>query len=203
MKEHEPAEGLAAAKLALQNLNARRGGQATRPTNAALRPSFRPPLPRLARSETSWEVPGTSISAPNQRESGKDFLCFYCQQPGHKASVCPLRKAKVTGACYAPRPKVGPTEDCDPRGQRYKTVTVNGEQVTALLDTGSFMFLVKRTLVPVGSLDYSRQADILCVHSDLHPYPKADATVIIDKQPYLLTVGVAENLPVDAILGWD
>lgn len=64
----------------------------------------------------------------------------------------------------------------------------------------SFISLVKHSLVPVGS---SRQTDILCVHGDKHPYPIADITVTIDEQPYLLTVGVVEHLPVDAILGWD
>ncbi|XP_053343647.1 uncharacterized protein LOC128514033 [Clarias gariepinus] len=30
------------------------------------------------------------------------LICFYCQQPGHKASVCPLRKPKVNHMCYVP-----------------------------------------------------------------------------------------------------
>ncbi|XP_035038975.1 zinc finger protein 396-like [Hippoglossus stenolepis] len=43
VKEHEPVEGLAAAKLALQYINARRGGPATRPTSAAPRLLVQPP----------------------------------------------------------------------------------------------------------------------------------------------------------------
>lgn len=204
VKEHEPVEGLTAAKLALQYLNARRGGPATRSTGAAHRPTFfQPPQPRSVKRENSPELPGNSSTAPNQRASGKELVCFYCQQPGHKASVCPIRKAKVTGACYAPRPEGGPVGDKEARVQCYKTVIINGQQVTALLDTGSFMSLIRYSLVPVGSVDYSRQTDILCVHGDKHPYPKADLTVTIDEQPYLLTVGVVEHLPVDAILGWD
>lgn len=34
-------------------------------------------------------------------------VCFYCQQPGHKASVCPVCRDKLTGACYAPRGEGG------------------------------------------------------------------------------------------------
>lgn len=34
-------------------------------------------------------------------------------------------------------------------------------------------------------------------------YPTAELSVVEDEQPYLLTVGVLEKLPVDAILGWD
>lgn len=85
----------------------------------------------------------------------------------------------------------------------YKTVTVNGKQVTTVLDTGSFTSLAKKCLVPVGGVDYSRETDILCVHGDNHAYPKAEVTVIIDDQPYLLTVGVVEHLPVDVLLGTD
>ncbi|XP_074480628.1 uncharacterized protein LOC141761195 [Sebastes fasciatus] len=200
VKEHEPEGGLSAAKLALQYLNARRGGPAARSYSAAPRPTLQLPQPRPTRREFSQEPPGNFSSALNQRGPGKDFVCFYCQQPGHKASVCPIRKAKLTCACYAPRPEV---EDSEVRLQRYKTVTVNGQQVTALLDSGSFMSLVRQDLVPVNSVDYSRQEDILCVHGDKHPYPTAELTVTIDEQSYLLTVGVVAKLPVAALLGWD
>lgn len=83
--------------------------------------------------------------------------------------------------------------------QRYKTGTINGQQVTALMDSGSFMSLVKRDLVPVGSVDYKRQEKILYVHGDERFYPKADVTAVINEQSYLLTVEVVEGLPVDAM----
>ena len=89
------------------------------------------------------------------------------------------------------------------RRQRFKDITINGEPVTALVDSGSFLTLVRRDLVPTGIVDYSRQEDILCVHGDSHSYPTADLTVVVDEQPYLMTVGVVEKLPVAAILGWD
>lgn len=91
VKEHDPEEGLAAAKLALQYLNARRGGPPVCPSHMAHRPTLQPLQPRPTRRETSQEPPGNLNSAPNQRGPGKDLLCFYCQQPGPKASVCPIR----------------------------------------------------------------------------------------------------------------
>lgn len=39
------------------------------------------------------------------------------------------------------------------------------------------------------------------MHGDSHKYPTGDLTE--DKQPYLLTLGVVNKLPVHAILGWD
>lgn len=63
--------------------------------------------------------------------------------------------------------------------------------------------VVKRNLVPVGSVDYKRQERILCINGDEQLYPTADVTAVINEQSYLLTVGVVEDLPVDARLGWD
>lgn len=203
VKEHEPVDGLTAAKLAGQYLNARKGGSTTRSSTASQRAPAQPLLPRPARRETNTDQPGTSNFVPNQRGTGKDLVCFYCQQPGHKASVCPVRKAKFSGACYPPRPEAGALGDTGCTVQRFEPVLINGQEITALLDTGSFMSLIKRSSVPVSSMDYSKPVDILCVHGDSHPYPTVDVTVTVADQPYLVTVGVVENLPVDAILGWD
>ena len=167
----------------------------------AHRPTPQPVQPRPTRRETSQKPSGNlSSSAPNKHGPGKDLVCFYRQQPGHKASVCPIRKAKLTCACYAPQPEVG---DGELRPQRYKTVTVGDQQVTALLDSGSSMSLIRQYLVPVSSMDYSRQEDILCVHGDRHPYTTAELTVVIDEQPYLMTVAVVAKFAVAALLGWD
>ncbi|XP_039469438.1 uncharacterized protein LOC120440644 [Oreochromis aureus] len=200
VREHEPADGLTAAKLVSQYFNARKGAPPARSSGTPQRP----PLPSsgLLKRESNPEPP-ENPRASNLRAAGKDFLCYYCQQPGHKASVCPIRKAKVTGACYAPRLEMEPTRVQPVDVQRYKKVKVNGQQATALLDTGSFMSLIKHSLVPVNSVDYSRQEEVLCVHGDKHPYPKVEVTVTINEQPYLLSVGVVPNLPAEVILGMD
>ncbi|XP_026005285.1 uncharacterized protein LOC113010452 [Astatotilapia calliptera] len=200
VREHEPADGLAAAKLVTQYFNARRGAAPVRSAGTPQRSS--PQSAGLPKRESNPE-PSGAPKVSTLRGAGKDFLCYYCQQPGHKASVCPIRKAKVTGACYAPRLEAEPTKVQPAEGQRYKTVRVNGQQVTALLDTGSFMSLIKQSLVPVNCVDYSRQEEVLCVHGDKHPYPKVEITVTINDQPYLLSVGVVQNLPVEVILGMD
>lgn len=41
------------------------------------------------------------------------------------------------------------------------------------------------------------------MHGDRHSYPTAELTIVVEEQPYLMTVGVVEKLPVAAILGWD
>lgn len=66
-------------------------------------------------------------------------------------------------------------------------MTVNGQKVVALLDTGSFTLLIRMSEVPVGSIDYITKTDIVCVHGDNHVYPKAVISLEIEGQMYLLT----------------
>ncbi|XP_055006628.1 uncharacterized protein LOC129408042 [Boleophthalmus pectinirostris] len=201
VREHEPEDGLTAAKLALQHQNARRGGP-PRFTSSTPRSSQHPPPPQQI-GGTSHDSRGTPSSSTSQPATGKPFVCYYCRQQGHKASVCPVRKDKLTGACYAPREEGELVGAHGLKERTLKTVTLNGQRVTALLDSGSFTSLVKESYVPVNSVDYGLKTDIVCVHGDSHAYPKAEVTVVIDEQPYLMTVAVVENLPVDLVLGTD
>lgn len=60
------------------------------------------------------------------------------------------------------------------------------------------MSLVKRNLVPVGTVD--------CAYMEMNGSTQrliVTVTVVIYEQSYLITVGVVEGLPVDAVLGWD
>ncbi|XP_078789184.1 zinc finger protein 394-like [Oryzias latipes] len=90
VKEHEPEDGLAAARLALQYVNARRGAS-TRLLGWDQRHPIQTAPSRLARRDFNQATQGTN-RGPNQRAAGKDLVCYYCQQIGHKTSVCPIRK---------------------------------------------------------------------------------------------------------------
>ncbi len=125
VKEHEPTDGLATGKLALQYLNARRAGPTAYQGGSSCQVSSQP---RPA-ARASQQPPGEPRPTPCQRSPGKELICFYCQQAGHKAALCPIRKAKLSGACYTPRAEVA---SAGGRQQRFKDVTINGESVTAL-----------------------------------------------------------------------
>ena len=101
VKEHEPADGLSAAKLAGQYLNARKGLRMPRQQNKVVSQDVAD-LPRRgdhrvggperrqgASGETRW------VSRPGPP---KDLICYHCQQPGHRASVCPLKQPKHANA---------------------------------------------------------------------------------------------------------
>lgn len=69
--------------------------------------------------------------------------------------MCPIKKTKFTGSCYVPRvEKQDGVQNFETRV--HKTVTVNGQQVTALIDSGSSTSLIKESLVAVGCVNYEK-----------------------------------------------
>lgn len=80
---------------------------------------------------------------------------------------------------------------------------INGHHVQALLDTGSFMTLLNKAFVSLGTLDYQYATSIQCVHGDQRPYPVTDVNIVIEDQAFVLRVGVLDNMPHGMILGRD
>lgn len=127
VKEHEPTSRLAAARLAQQYGNAHRGSQRSQP-------------PRGNAKNTSQRQCMDTIEPKTGIE--KELICYYCQQPGHKATVYPIHKAKLTGYCYVPREEdIDDISMCD--SQNIMTVTVDGQSLRVLLDTGSAISSLK------------------------------------------------------------
>ncbi len=138
------------------------------------------------------------------KHSNATLICFYCKQPGHKASLCPLRKPKVTNMCYVPRIEgFGVPSKPTEKHSHLITVTVNGQPAQALVDTGSTQTLVKSDLLNCEMLNYGDTVSLGCVHGDEQIYPTADVSMVIDEQAYLLRVGVVEKLAYDVVLGED
>ncbi|XP_049323293.1 zinc finger and SCAN domain-containing protein 12 [Astyanax mexicanus] len=103
VQEHEPTNGLEAAQLAQQYLNARRG--IARSSQASLRES-RPARVHASPSHFEQGQDQSVMPAVGQKETPQrkgTLICFYCGQQGHKASVCPLKKPKLSSLCYVPR----------------------------------------------------------------------------------------------------
>ena len=194
VREHEPEDGLTAAKLALKFLNARRGAT-SRPTRGDTREN-------IGHRDNFEGNRGVNVKGQTAYSAIKTLVCYHCQQQGHKASVCPLKKPKVTGLCYVPR-KSDQSDHQDKEGEsRSVPVKINGKPVTALLDSGSSMSFIRKRYVPC-TIDYSQQTEVLCVHGDCKPEPQVELIVEVDGQKYLMTVGVVENLPVEMLLGRD
>lgn len=157
---------------------------------------------RTASRKALKVIGGENDKGQTFQSGTKTLVCFHCQQLGHKASVCPLKKPKLTGMCYVPR-KVEHSNCQDKEGQsRFVHAKVNGTPLTALLDSGSSMSFIRKNCVSCA-IDYSEQTEVVCVHGDCKSEPQVELTVEVDGQKYLMTVGVIEQLPVDMLLGWD
>ncbi|XP_056304695.1 uncharacterized protein LOC130216836 [Danio aesculapii] len=187
VKEHEPNSGLTAAKLAQQYMNAHRPGLRTQPSKGRARHTF-----HNTDNQHSHEL---------ETERSHTLICYACQQKGHKASVCPARKSKLTGFCYAPREGDANSDFDVGQNVDLLDITVNGFELKALLDTGSSISLIKSC--HVFNVDYTNTTEVQCIHGDIKRYPKAEVLVGIQDQMYLMNVAVVTNLPTDMILGRD
>lgn len=194
VREHEPTTGLAAAKLALQYVNAHRGGPRSQPVKGTV--NMAPNTAGVVRGPAE----GVTNVYKSRSKEKQELVCYYCQQPGHKATVCPARKAKLTNFCYVPRDE---SIDVDSTGesQIMYDVIVDGHSLKAMLDTGSSLSLLKSCYV--ANVNYDLTATVKCVHGDEKRYPRAEVVVGVDEQPFLLDVVVVNNLSADMILGRD
>lgn len=83
------------------------------------------------------------------------------------------------------------------------TVGLNGQEVSAMVDTGSMQTLVKAELVPVHLWNLRSPVAIKCVHGDERYYPTADVYVKVHGQSFLFEVGLSPELPYPMVLGQD
>lgn len=185
VKDHEPADGLTAARLAMQYTNARRGGRPHQPSTMI-----------RGTSKTEQDKEGTVANV-----SMKSLICFYCQQQGHKAANCPMRKPKLSSYCYVPRGD--DNTDSSELFMHCCTISVNGQTLKALIDTGSSMSLIKRGCVPENVINYVKTISVQCVHGDKVKYPTAEVTLNVNEKIYFVCVKVVDRLPADMVLGWD
>ncbi len=201
VKEHEPTSGLEAAKLAQQYMNAHRTVPRSQPPKGKARYIQHASDHGSELSHQPQEI--TAGTQGLKITTGQRLICFSCQQPGHKASVCPVRKSKLTGFCYVPREEDNVT-DFGGEGQTSQMVldiSVNGHSLKAMLDTGSSLSLIKSC--HVSNVNYASTTAVQCVHGDVKRYPRAEVLVGVQDQVYMLNVAVVDNLPADMILGRD
>lgn len=135
-------------------------------------------------------------------KSNRMPTCYLCGQEGHTKPVCPKNPSRLTQMCFVPR-KTLTCQEGKAQNTKVIPIKVNGRKVKALLDAGSTQTLVHRKYVP-GNLICTRDTiPVCCVHGDEKLYPSADLYIEIQGQSYLISVGVAENLPFPVVLGDD
>ncbi|KAL2083735.1 hypothetical protein ACEWY4_021508 [Coilia grayii] len=210
VKERNPPDGQRAAELVENFMSARRGQKNFR-LELQPRPAAR------GRSEGFGHGGGSRTAEPHkmpvrtfppakprsdtERKPEGPIVCFYCKQEGHIKPDCPHRKPKYSTHSCIPRPGEGSIGFLG----RLQTmpIAINGESVTALLDSGSTRTLVQPHLVERRDTIPGRKLKVLCVNGDEHEYPVADVYLDIQGQTYEVTVGVVERLSHPVVIGQD
>ncbi|XP_070400576.1 uncharacterized protein [Nothobranchius furzeri] len=191
VKENNPRTGEEAANLAERYLAAHQEPAKSR--TAVGRPRFGEVKPPGIPSVESLGIKG----GKKQIYSSLKFnlICYHCQQPGHKASLCPLRKPKMVELCVVPAKEHGQelSDSLIPH-KHVVEVKVNGRALKALADTGSSQTLVKSSMLNNVLPDFNRPVNITCVHGCQKDYPTADVTIEVEGQAFMLTVGVFNQL---------
>lgn len=81
-------------------------------------------------------------------------------------------------------------------------VQVNGQEVVALLDSGSVVTLLQSDGLP-RKLVPKEQVGVICVHGDVKKYPVACVTLCTPAGTATLKVGVVPGLPHDLLIRRD
>ncbi|XP_048051185.1 uncharacterized protein LOC125271213 [Megalobrama amblycephala] len=126
-------------------------------------------------------------------------ICYLCGQEGHTKPNCPKISAQLTQLCFVQSRNVTKSAS----SLRTTNVEINGEKLTALIDTGSDQTLVRRKFISPSLISTVNKLPICCVHGDERLLPTANVYVKIEDQAYMVEVGVADYLSFPVILGQD
>eukprot|EP00731_Ephydatia_muelleri_P039306 Em1361g2a len=85
----------------------------------------------------------------------------------------------------------------------FRQGMIEGKMVKVLLDTGCSRMMVRRNLVPEHKLIEGKGVAIRCAHGDTTFYPLAEIGVEISGRNFKVEAAVADNLPVQLLLGTD
>ena len=83
----------------------------------------------------------------------------------------------------------------------FRQGMIDWRKMKVLLDTGCCRTMVCRNLVPEHKLIEGKGVAIRCAHGDTTFYPLADVGVKISGKDFKVEAAVADNLPVQLLLG--
>ena len=134
---------------------------------------------------------GGRSSGPSMR-----VRCYRCRQIGHLSKNCPQGRGTMFSRETVRR---GRKEE----QKVFRQGMIEGKMVKVLLDTGCSRTMVRRNLVPEHKLIEGKGVAIRCAHGDTTFYPLAEIGVEISGRNFKVEAAVADNLPVQLLLGTD
>ena len=129
-------------------------------------------------------------------------VCHKCGQPGHISPECPLGPSTTSNLCYSPQPH-SPHPSRPDRTSVTVPVKIGGKTWVALLDSGSSQTFVQSRCLGAQSMASRGKVQVRCIHGDVREYNTVEATLEIDGQAYLLSVGVMDESPYPVVVGQD
>ena len=157
-----------------------------------------PPNPRVPQKQPQ-RGPRPPQPQPNTQLSsqGRVIRCYSCGQVGHIAMHCPAKVLFCDEEDSFGAGIEGEVQEVVREG------LVEGKPVKVLLDTGSARTLVRGDLVPRGKVLVGQGVAIRCAHGKSVGYPLADIDVEVSSRQFVVRAGVADQLPVQILLGRD
>lgn len=206
IRERNPVSAADAATLADVFVSARHKAQPWtyakwKGCREANKPPRQPPAAKMTSSEGKSVLDKGGLAKPRftKGSTPKAPVCYQCGQEGHIKPKCPNNPDPQANLCTVPR-------DSNPKDRvsfPCCSVVLNGQRISALVDTGSMQSLVSADLVPAHRKNYAGMIELRCVHGEERSYPTASVHVEVLGQMYLLKVGVVDGLPYSIILGQD
>ncbi|XP_063070441.1 uncharacterized protein LOC134461440 [Engraulis encrasicolus] len=136
--------------------------------------------------------------------------CYRCGEIGHMSWQCDKQLDEpmpTAGSSSSPSTQlfaslIGVT-DGPPDRPPTCPVTVNCQDVEALLDSGSRVTLVHKDLVDPSCLSTDKVLPISCVHGDTKDYPTTELKLTTTRGTLNTRAGVVDSLPVPVLIGRD
>ena len=178
-----------------------RGGRGTR-EEATRRPRERP----APRAPPGYPASTLEPTPRAPRLYAERRRCFDCGEEGHIARGCPHRadvSMPSAGEAAMGRP-CGLLTACWAMDSGEATLTpvqANGRDVTALLDSGSSVTLVRPEFA--GQPTQPDMVGVTCVHGETRQYPTTSLELGTVRGRCQGPAGVVENLPVAVLIGTD
>lgn len=126
------------------------------------------------------------------------IICHSCGQQGHFKPDCPIKKIAETRLCYFLVPN---NFSSHASSDVIVPVKVKGKTWQALVDS-SQSFMLKSCL-NMHMLQPTGEVIVCCIHGNESRHKTVEVTIEINRQKYLLTVGLLEKCSDPVILGQD
>uniref|UniRef100_A0A8C7F2V4 Gypsy retrotransposon integrase-like protein 1 n=1 Tax=Oncorhynchus kisutch TaxID=8019 RepID=A0A8C7F2V4_ONCKI len=164
------------------------------------------PVPRL----TPARPPPKRPSPPRRWEKSattQQGRCYKCQSPNHYAPQCPSKDEPMVTESSLPTPTHpvlrGQDQHCWLAEIASEIpVRVEGQDVVAILDSGSMVTLVEERMVTSATLLPDKVA-VSCIHGDTHYYPTVNLPILTPKGRCTVRAGKVPQLKVPLLIGRD